>query len=103
MQKERTEETNSAVEAIQNLVAGLSLSDSDFHDDTRVAKVRDFSKAVQDLEIAFAGSETWLTEWLSAEHYKGALLYTSAKTNWAEEQSSTLSAAPFDPQSRGKK
>jgi hypothetical protein len=99
----RTQQTDAAVQSIQAAISSLSLSDSDFLDDRFVARLSDMSTDVENLGVAFDGSEAWLIDWLSSEHYKGASLYVSAKTNWAKENSNLNSVPPFDPLSRAAK
>lgn len=72
---------------IREALQPLALQESDLQDgDSVVRKIADLKAAIEALDPGF---EPWVKEWLTDEHYKGAVLYAAAKTNWKRDKQGT--------------
>lgn len=70
---------------VSEILRVLSLHEVDFSvGDAFVSRLRDVKVAMDQLDTS---SEPWVAKWLAAEHLKGGMLWTAAKTNWVKEQS----------------
>jgi hypothetical protein len=70
---------------LREALRSLSLHEVDFSvDDAFVSHIGDVKRAVTALDTT---AEPWVAEWASAEHVKGGMLWTAAKTNWSRQQS----------------
>lgn len=80
-------ETRKVHEALQP----LALQESDFQNgDAVVRQIAHLKTAIEALDLAF---EPWVKDWLTDEHYKGAVLYAAAKTNWKRENQGASNVA----------
>lgn len=77
-------------DSVRAAVSGLSIDESDFSGETVVDRIAAFKSEVVALDLA---AEQWVTEWLSDEHYKAAVLYAAGKVNWDHEQASKGTSA----------
>jgi hypothetical protein len=76
---------------IDETVRFLALEENDFAAGDAV--VESVARLKENILALDAHEEPWLIEWLSDEHYKGAVLYAAAKTNWKQEQAARGSFA----------
>ncbi|MGY2898438.1 hypothetical protein ACVKXF_001061 [Curtobacterium sp. PvP017] len=72
------------LEGIEHALRPLALRETDFAAGDAV--VEQIAKLKSAIDATDARDEPWLINWLSDEHYKGAVLYAAAKTNWNHEQ-----------------
>lgn len=77
--------TNSAsMQQLRDVLGSLSLREADFASgDAVVERIATLRVRMDAFE---ASTEPWLLDWLSDEHYKGAVLYAAGKMNWNHEQ-----------------
>ncbi len=74
---------NANLAHVREALRTLSLHEADFAvTDSGLGRVTVFNRAVRDLD---PHDEPWLTEWLTAEHLKAAILYGAAHMNWRKE------------------
>lgn len=79
-----------SLKQVRDVLRSLALQENDFAaDDAVVNRIADLKKAIDALDN---GKEPWLGQWLSEEHYKAAVLFAAAKTNWRREQESKATA-----------
>lgn len=72
------------MQQLRDVLRPLALHESDFAaGDALVDRIAELKIAIDAFE---ASAEPWLLEWLSDEHYKGAVLYAAGKMNWNHEQ-----------------
>ncbi|GAA3342536.1 hypothetical protein GCM10017714_31340 [Curtobacterium pusillum] len=79
------------LEGIEHALRPLALREADFAAGDAV--VEQIAKLKSAIDATDARDEPWLISWLSDEHYKGAVLYAAAKTNWKLEQAGRGSLA----------
>lgn len=87
------------MQELHDRFATLTLSEDDLDFDFIVDQLASLKAEIDGLEMQLDGEESWLIEWLNAEHYKGALLYVGAKTNYRKEIADGR-AFPFNPTTR---
>jgi hypothetical protein len=83
--------TTTDLTEIRETIRVLALKDSDFlAGDAVVNQIALFKATIDSLRESGA---PWLIDWLEAEHYKAAVLYTAAKVDWQYEQDGPRSIA----------
>ena len=89
----------SDIEEIGQRLAVLTLHEDDYDFDFVVDQLAGLKQAITGMAHTTGGDESWLTEWLTAEHLKGSMLHVGAITNY-RKQLADGRTFPFDPPTR---
>ncbi|ASD20860.1 hypothetical protein B7495_01000 [Cryobacterium sp. LW097] len=89
----------SEVDDIKQRLAVLTLHEDDYNFDFVVDQLAGLKQEISRLSQELDGHESWLVDWLTAEHLKGSMLYVGAITNYRKERAAGR-GFPFDPLTR---